>query len=116
MIYGKASPQKAEHHSNETAGHKAGNTDIILRSIGIAQLGEKDPLRTFNQLSFDDFRTAQSRCPKRQIENMMQTERAKHTQDKAINQSADVSRRLHKSANAEYELLKMRPDKEHRHA
>ena len=115
MIHGQAGTQKSKHHGDEAAGHKSGNADVILRRIRVTKLGKENPLRAFHQLTLNDFRAAQSCGPEGKVEDMMQTERAKHTQHKTINQSADIARGFHQTAHAENQLLEMRPNHKHGH-
>ena len=116
MVHGLACSQEAKHHGNETTRHETGNANIILGSARITQLGKEDPLGTFHQLSLNDLCATQSSSPEGQVENMMQTKGAKHTQHKTIYQSPDIARGLHQSPHAKDELLEMGPDKEHKHA
>ena len=84
--------------------------------IRIGKLGKEDPLRAFDQMTVNDLAAAQRRRPERQIENMVQTERAEHPQDKTVQQRAEITRRIHQTAEAEDQFLKVRPYDRHRRA
>ena len=66
---------------------------------------EKNSLRAFDQLTVDNFRAAQCRRPKRQIKNVMQSEQAEDSQERAIYQRADITcRREEIAARKNYRL------------
>ena len=116
MVHRQTGAQQAEHHGDKAPGHEARGADIKLLGIRIGELRKEDALRAFHQLAVDDFAPAQCGCPERQIEDMVQTKRAEHAQDKTVQKRAEITRRVHQPAQPKYHFLEMRPHNRHQRA
>ena len=84
--------------------------------VRVGELGEEDPLRALNQVTVNNFTAAKRGGPERKIEDVVQTKRAKHAQDEAVQQSPQIAGGIHQPAEAKDQLLKMRPDHGHQRA
>ncbi len=84
--------------------------------VRVGELGEEDPLRALNQVTVNNFTAAKRGGPERKIENVVQTKRAKHAQDEAVQQRPQIAGGIHQPAEAKDQLLEMRPDHGHQRA
>lgn len=64
-------------------------------------------------MTVNDFTATKRGGPERKIKDVVQTKRAKHAQDKTVQQGAQIAGGVHQTAEAKDQLLEVRPDNGH---
>ena len=87
-----------------------------MRDIRRGELCKEDILTALDELTIDHHRAANTRLPKRQVEDVMKAKRNQGALDDAEDKCADVARARNEASERKDAILHRRPDKVHDNA